>query len=290
MRIDLLDTDTGMGRVLGAPLPDRPALLGEMLEPVRGMYAYAPVSGDLPAMHHAGSGFRVDRDDDRVPEALERLRRADAWTRIRTALESAAADQLAATPGIRSPEVLQVVLVLGDPADEHFMHVNLGMVAAGASPGYLWICLWPSDENLARIEATAVHELHHQLRYHNVPWDPTVGEQVVAEGLADAFARARYGDDLGYTRIGVPPQSDLAAQERVLANLDVRGMQQLSAWVHGDATTRRFGGEPVGLPTGIGYAVGNRLVDAYLAATGKDILECLAVESAEVIRIGAAAG
>jgi uncharacterized protein YjaZ len=50
-------------------------------------------------------------------------------------------------------------------------------------------------------------------------------------------------------------------------------MQNFAAWVHGDATAARFGGTPVGLPTGAGYAVGNRLVDAYLAATGQSAAE-----------------
>lgn len=40
----------------------------------------------------------------------------------------------------------------------------------------------------------------------------TVGEQVVSEGLADAFARQLYGDELGYTRIGVPHLHDLSLE------------------------------------------------------------------------------
>ncbi|MFD6155353.1 DUF2268 domain-containing putative Zn-dependent protease [Nocardia sp. NPDC060256] len=55
-------------------------------------------------------------------------------------------------------------------------------------------------------------------RYSNVRWDPatvTVGEYVVSEGLADAFARHLYGD-LGYTRIGVPSLSDDAVYDKVI--------------------------------------------------------------------------
>ncbi len=197
------------------------------------------------------AGFRVDRADARLTEALDLLVAADAWTRVERALHDGLARQLAATPGVAAPDALQVVLLPGDPADTHSTDVNLGMTANGSVPGYLWICLWPSPENLERIEATAVHELHHDLRYRTVPWDPMttpVGEQI-AEGLADAFASQLYGD-LGYTRIGLAAQGDDAVFATVVANLGVTGMQHFAAWVHGDATAARFGAIPVGLPTG----------------------------------------
>lgn len=95
-----------------------------------------------------------------------------------------------------------VLLVLGDPTDEFFQTTSLGMNANGSVPGYIYLNVWPSPENLARLEATAVHELHHNVRYApgNVVWDPatvTVGEYVVSEGSADAFARELYGEEHG---------------------------------------------------------------------------------------------
>ena len=44
--------------------------------------------------------------------------------------------------------------------------------ANGSVTGYLWINLWPTEEVLEQIEAIAVHELHHNLRYANRVWDP----------------------------------------------------------------------------------------------------------------------
>ncbi len=289
MTIDVIDSCTAMRRILAAPLAERPSLLRTLMEPVAGMFRYFPGEVDLVAMHHAGSGFRVDHEDDRSAAALEVLREARAWERVAEALHAGVARQLAATPGIRVPDI-QVLIVLGDPADAHFMDVNLGMSANGSVSGYLWLNLWPSPENLDRIEATAVHELNHNLRYTNAPhfWDPaavTVGEQVVSEGLADAFAREMYAG-LGYTRIGLAAQHDDAVFDKVVAGLGVTGMQNFAAYVHGDATALRFGGTPVGLPTGAGYAVGNRLVDAYLVASGRSAAEALLVDADEVIRAG----
>ncbi len=114
------------------------------------------------------------------------------------------------------------------------------------------------------------------------PGDRHRGEQVIAEGLAEAFVRELYGES-ALAPYAKPARCDEAAYRKVVANLGVSGMQHLSAYVHGDETTRRFGGTPVGLPTGAGYAAGLRLVDAHLAATGLTVAQSTALPSAEII-------
>lgn len=287
MTITILDTYPAMREALHAPPSGRPDLVRAMLEPAAGMYRYFPGEVDLIRMHRMGSGFPLDRDEGRCLQALEDLHDADAWGRIERALHDALTVQLAATPEITVPDIT-VLIILGDPGDEYFMGPSLGMIANGAVTGYLVLQFWPYPENLARLEATAVHELNHNLRYAPgaVVWDPatvTVGEQVVSEGLADAFARRLYGDELGYARLGAPHLHDDEVFAKVISGLGVTGMQNFAAWVHGDAAARRFGATPVGLPTGAGYAAGNRLVDAYLAVTGRTAAEALLVDSATAI-------
>ncbi|MFD5092949.1 DUF2268 domain-containing protein [Amycolatopsis thailandensis] len=287
MTIRVLDTYPAMREILRAPQADRAALFKAMAEPAAGMYRYFPGDVDLVAMHAMSSGFPLDRDEERCLEALESLHEADAWNRIQRALDDAVTAQLAATPALAVPDIT-VLTVLGDPGDGHFMGPNLGMTANGSVSGYIHLNFWPYPENLARLEATAVHELNHNLRYSpgGVVWDPatvTVGEQIVSEGLADAFARQLYGDDLGYARIGVPHLHDDAVFAKVVSGLEITGMQNFTAWVHGDETAVRYGGTPVGLPTGAGYAAGNRLVDAYLAATGRTAAEALLADRRDVI-------
>ncbi len=291
MTITVLDSQTDMRRILTAPSAERPGLLEAMLEPVAGMYRWFPGDLDLVELHHQGSGFRVDRDDERALAALDRLRNADAWSRIDAALHHAVEVQRAAIPDVTVPDI-RVMLVLGDSTGSHFMDVNMGMSANGSVSGYVWINVWPTEDNLVRLEAVAVHELNHNLRYTTAPWfwDPatvTLGEQVVSEGLADAFARQLYGD-LGYTRIGLEAQGDDAVFDKVVAALGVTGMHNFAAYVHGDATAEQFGATPVGLPTGAGYAVGNRLVDRYLAATGKTAAEALLAPAGKVIEVATA--
>ncbi|WP_199224417.1 DUF2268 domain-containing protein [Serinibacter arcticus] len=243
-------------------------------------------------MHAHSFGFPLHGRDGTVREALAALRDADAWGRIRHALRDAVAHQVAVLPGVVVPD-LTVLLVLGDPDDVYFIDTVRGFSGNGSATGYLSLTLWPTPENLHRLEAAAVHELHHNLRYApgGVVWDPAsvvVGEQVVSEGLADAFARELHGD-AGYTPIGRPHLDDDAVLARVAGGLDTAGMQSFVAWVHGDEAAVRFGAEPVGLPTGAGYAVGNRLVDAYLGATGTTASRALHVPSSEIIAVGLAA-
>ncbi|WP_378732899.1 DUF2268 domain-containing protein [Nocardia brasiliensis] len=299
MTITVLDSYSAMKQILRAPVGDREDMLRSMLDPIAGMYRYFPGEVDLVAFHRQSAGFPLDRDEQRCLDAIEKLAAAGAWERMQQAMDEASAVLLAATPGFQAPDIT-VLLLLGDPSDANFMGPSLGVTGFGGISGYIAITLWPYPENLERVECTAVHELHHNLRYSpgGVVWDPAtvaVGEQVVGEGLADAFARQLYGADLGYARIGVPTLHDDAVFTKVVSGLDITGMQNFTAWVHGDTIAEHLGVTPVGLPTGAGYSAGNRLVDAYLAATGKTAAQALHADSAEVIataldRIGGQSG
>ncbi|RCV52905.1 DUF2268 domain-containing protein [Marinitenerispora sediminis] len=287
MSITVLDTYFAMRRILLAPTADRADLLRSMLEPTRGMYRYYPGEVDLLALHLEGAGFPIDRDEERCLDALETLAAAGAWERMQRAFDDALTVLLDAVPGLEAPDIT-VLLVLGDPGDEHFMGPCLGLTGFGGISGHIVVTLWPFPENVERLEATSVHELHHNLRFGpgGVVWDPmtvTVGDHIVSEGLADAFARQLYGDELGHTRIGVPHLHDDEVFGKVLTGLDVTGMQNFTPWVHGDPSAERFGLTPVGLPMGAGYAAGNRLVDTYLAATGQTAAQLLHADSSEVI-------
>ncbi|MFK4040013.1 DUF2268 domain-containing protein [Nonomuraea wenchangensis] len=287
MPITVLDTCSAMRRILLAPAADRVDLLRSMLEPIKGMYRYYPGEIDLVTAHLQQSGFPIDRDEERCLDALETLEAAGAWKRMQRAVDDALAVLLEATPGLEVPDIT-VLFVLGDPADEHFMGPCQGVTGFGGISGQIMITFWPFPENVERLESTAVHELHHNLRFGpgGAVWDPatvTVGEHIVSEGLADALARRLYGDEIGHTRIGVPHLHDDEVFAKVLTGLDVTGMENFTAWVHGDPSAERFGLPPVGLPMGAGYAAGTRLVDTYLAATGQTAAQALRADSAEII-------
>lgn len=255
---------------------------------MEGMFRYFPGELDLLMMHSMSFGFPLDLPSEQTQQALDLLHNANVWGRVETAMSTAVEQQLAATPGINTPDI-KVLIMLGNPNDDYLMGPLRGFSGNGSATGYISLTLWPTEENLNRIEAAAVHELNHNLRYApgGVIWDPAqvaVGEQIISEGLADAFARQLYGH-AGYTPIGLPHLHDDRVFEKVVTGLQVRGMQNFTAWVHGDESAKRFGCDPVGLPTGAGYAAGNRLVDAYLQTTGTTAAQALHTSSQEIIDV-----
>ncbi|MFI6297266.1 DUF2268 domain-containing protein [Nonomuraea sp. NPDC050790] len=281
MKFLVHDNLDAMAAILRAPLPERPDLLREMLEPIR---AIIPFPGDIVDIHQQGGGFRVDAEDPRYLPAVERLVSIDLKGRIEKELERASAG----LSHLKQPDLVRVMFVLGNPDNDHLMTTARGYYGMGGTPGWLYLLAWPTDENVERIAHCAVHELHHQIRYHNVEWNPatvTVGEHIVAEGLAEAFVRELSGPQaMGPWSAMVSGEPLEDAYRKIMADIDLQGMQNTPAYVLGDTATAKFGGEPRGIPDMAGYAVGLRLVEAHLAATGMSAAESSGLPAAEILR------
>lgn len=289
MTITVIDSAAGMRKVLGASPEARPGLLRELWAPMAGMYHFIPGGVDMATVHRQNFGFPTDAATDQVAEGLETLVAADAWARVGQALEDGCAALAPAHPGLAIPD-LNVLLVLGDPTNKHFVDEVHGISGFGGISGYIAITVWPTARVLDRLEAIVVHELHHNVRYSpgGVVWDPrtvTVGEHVVAEGLADVFAAELYGD-AGYTHfVSDQTRADDTVLTKVASGLGVTGMADFAAWVLGDSSARLFGVEPVGLPTGAGYAAGARLVRAYLDAAGATAAQSVRTPASDILGI-----
>ncbi|MBY6060575.1 DUF2268 domain-containing protein [Microbacterium esteraromaticum] len=289
MTITVINSAPMMRQALTAASDLRADLVREMWAPMAGMYHFVPGGVDLATVHRQGFGFDWDSPTEAAQDGLARLVEADAWNRIRTALDAGAAALKAANPAHEVPD-LTVLLVLGDQTHEHFMNEVQGLSAFGGISGYITLTLWPTPEVMDRLEAIVIHELHHNVRYSpgGVIWDPltvTVGEQVISEGLADLFAAELYGER-GFTHfVSDRVRGDDDVLAKVASGLSVTGMQNFASWVHGDATARLFGAEPVGLPTGAGYAAGVRLVRAYLDAAGTTAAASTFTPAAEIIDV-----
>lgn len=289
MSITLTDSATGMRDMLEAGPRQWPGAARRLWDPVGGMYSFIPGGPDLAAVHRQSFGFGPDAPPERVSQALQTLEEADAWGRMERALRTGAETLAQDNPGIRVPDI-KVLLLLGDPGNTHFMDELRGLSAFGGISGYIAITVWPHPEVLHRLEAIALHELHHNVRYSpgGVLWDPrtvTVGEQVVAEGLAVLFAAQMQGER-GYTHfVSEHTRRSDDVLRRVVGGLGVTGMQDFVAWILGDASARLFGATPVGLPTGAGYAAGARIVRAYLEATGRTASACAATDSEAILEV-----
>lgn len=135
---------------------------------------------------------------------------------------------------------------------------ELGLGGACYEQSVVTIAVAPESENFeASFQAgvfgsTLAHELHHALRHAACGYGSTLGEAIVSEGLADRFATEVTGCPAPIWTI-VPDLTD-AILERARGEADSFAYDH-TAWFFGRGD----------LPRWAGYAIGWRLVDAYLA-------------------------
>jgi uncharacterized protein YjaZ len=245
--------------------------------------------GDVVQQHQMlGSGFRIDHDDERYLPAISTMREAGVWSHLQEWLEKAWQLLDTSAPGVEHAETVHVVLLLGNPDDDHLVQRSGGYFGLGGIPGSILLTMWPTDAALRGIAFAAAHELHHNVRYANVAWNPatvTLGEQIVAEGLAEAFVRELAGEEaMGPWTRALDGDRLRYAYDTITAAIDTAGMQNLPGYVLGDATARRMGLPTVGLPDFAGYGVGLRIADAHRAASGMTAAQSVAMPAREVLR------
>jgi uncharacterized protein YjaZ len=278
MRIIPIPALDGLRGALTAPTSEREALFGrDVMEPLRVFWERfarmrpqaRPLDELRPSEIAQGVGFyHAGLDAARGLAALDELARADALGGCARALEAAAArlDPIARDVGL---DALRFALVLGDPAhlDERTdMYTGVGMI-----PGHVLVTVWPTAFNVPRLGAIAAHELHHNVRFRVEPWSPatTVGKYLVDEGLAECFAAELHGEAmLGRWTTGLTGEALDVLRPRYREAVDVTGFDEIRGWIFGDWSADQFGHAKHGVPDFAGYAVGYRLVRAYLDNTG----------------------
>lgn len=282
IEIDVHDDAAALARVLSLPVSARLEALAEM----NGISAFDKSAMDrLRETHERGDGFRVAVDDPRYAPALRRLVEADAWGQLRRELARAWEYQRSVLPGIRHPDHIDVTLTLGNPDDPVFTERTLGYYGMGAMPGTIWLVVWPTDYNLGRIGACGVHELAHNLRTPNIDTGFNLAEWVIHEGLAEVFTVEVCGaESTGAWYAGVTGSELDSAFEKVTGAFDTgSGFAEWTPYVLGDLVAERIGVRPVGVPHMGGYAVGRRIVERYLAATGLRAAQAIVRPVSEIL-------
>ncbi len=254
------DDGEALLRLFKEPLPARLDALAAM----RGISSFDTAGMEmLREIHERGDGFRVEVDDPRYAEAVKRLITADAWGQIKRDLGRAWEYQSVALPGIHHSDRIEVSLTLGNPDDPVFLEHTLGYYGMGSAP---------------RIGACAVHELAHNIRTPNVHGPFNLAEWVVHEGLAEVFTIEVCGpDSTGAWYKNVTGKLLDDTSDKVIAAFGTgTTFREWSPYVLGDQVARRLGTDPVGIPHMGGYAVGRRIVERYLAATGLKAAQAIA--------------
>jgi uncharacterized protein YjaZ len=145
----------------------------------------------------------------------------------------------------------------------------------------------PTPYNLARVEGATVHEFNHNVRSAALPHQPmiaTVGNYIVGEGLAEAFAHELYGEEAVGPWVTDFDLSQLEKARQIIGGaLDKTGFDVVRNYIFGDTITRQMGREPVGLPDFAGYAIGYFTVRQYLARSGKTATEATLLPASEIL-------
>ena len=183
-------------------------------------------------------------------------------------------------------EGVTFALALADPRTPDLMERHAGYMGGASFSDWILAYVWPTDYNLPRLPALAVHELHHKVRLAFEPWDDTttVGQYLVLEGLAEAFAAERFGEDLLGPWTKALSEDELEAARPVMRDaLEVSGFNKIRGYIFGDWAAPQFGYEPRGLPDFVGYSMGYRLVREYLGRTGRSAVEASYVPWGEIV-------
>ncbi len=299
MDFDSLDTEHSYRKLLDAPdAAAREAIFrAELAEPFAGLAQRFGMGDPMAAFAMWGMKPEQFAPENRqhMQDVIDGLAAADAWRRAAQALNrgwgafAGYADRI-------STERVTFGLMLADMSG---VPQAGGYSGFGAIPGWIMTVYGePNTDNLARVEAATVHELHHNIM-GVLPWESnpggrgynmlatfTVGEYMILEGLAESFAAELYGAD----RIGPwITQFDRSKLEQTKAAfraaLDLTGFDRLRSYIFGDEITRGMGREGVGVPTYAGYALGYEVVQAYLKRTGSSVVEATFVPAREIIAL-----
>lgn len=295
MKLQAIDALTGLRAALEAPADQRlDVFRARVMNPLRPFwepFLSRVVGGPAteqsdPAMQAARAFgyFSPDFDADQGLAALDRLERARTWQACVDAVEKAwhALDPYA--HGIALDGIL-FTLVLGTPKESDDLAGSY--TGFGARPGLVMVMGWPTVFSLPRLPAAVAHELHHNVRFSFEPFrmdQTTVGQYIVAEGLAEAFAAELFGEDkLGPWAQALSEDQVVALKPRFREALETTGFDEIRGYVFGDWAPVKFGYRPQGLPDFAGYTMGYRVVWAYLEQTGKTAAEATYVPWREIV-------
>jgi uncharacterized protein YjaZ len=287
MKFNILDTEAIYRRMLDEPDAARRGAIfrQEIIAPFGGL---VPVfgGGDELAMF-AQWGMRLDLFDDEHREetrrVLDALAAADAWGETAEALDEGHKAFAACEDQIALDGIVFALVV----ADMSHNPLDRGYTGFGGLPGYIMtVYSQPNDYNLPRIKGTTVHEMHHNVRFTLFPFSMmvSVGEYIIAEGLAESFSAELYGEDqVGYY-VTEFNDAELETAKNVIGGaLDKSGFNVVRGYIFGDTLAETMGFPKAGVPNYAGYAIGYRIVQQYLKRTGKTVAEATFFPAKDII-------
>ena len=229
----------------------------------------------------------LPEDLTQAPDALIKLEQAAAWDQATAALERAA--NCFAPYVDRIPfDTVTAWLIIADP--ERSDPIGRGYTGAidFMQPQVVGQFDTPNDYNLPRIPGLFAHEMHHLIRLAVFPWNmanTSVTDYIVHEGMAESFAAELFGPEIvGYYVTDFDEAQLETAQSLIVDGLEKTGFDVIRGYIFGDYLADQFGFQKIGMPACGGYAIGYRVVQAYLQRTGQSVAEATFVSAAEIVK------
>lgn len=220
------------------------------------------------------------------PEALRQLKAANAWVKGGEAMSKSAAAFAPFTDRIPFDHI-DGWLVLADPATSDPVMRGATGAVDWMNPRFVIQIDTPTDNNLAHLQGMIVHEINHLVRLKVYPWDmmnTSVADYIILEGVAEAFAKDLFGAPSVTFMLDLT-DDDLASAKAILRDgLDKTGFGLIRSYLFGDYWADKLNLPKVGMPTYGGYALGYRVVQAYMDRTGKSAAEATFVAADEIVR------
>lgn len=256
-------------------------------ETVLGMMMPPPSEGQQPDPVRLLGLYEPEGDVEEALMALSRLEREGAWAACCEAAEAASSRLRPGDRGIRLEQVL-VTLALANP--QTVAH-SKGYSGFGGRPGQLIVLVWPNDYNVPRLPAAAAHEFHHNVRLSYEPWSPdtTVGQYLVIEGLAEAFAGELCGEDkTGPWAHALTDEQHESLRPLYRDSLEITGFNEIRRYMFGDMTPPGIAEAPPqpsgpAIPQSAGYSIGYRLVREYMKRTGSSAVQATYVPWRDIV-------
>lgn len=283
MDFQIIDTEHAYRRLLTAPDRDaRAAVFREIATPFAGLarfFGSEDVVATFAQWQMTVEMFDPERHREMVAK-VDVLAAAGAWHRATEALERGKAAFRAYTDRIPLDTVV-FGLYLADLPDV------VGMGGYTGFGGIMTIYGRPDADNLARVEACTVHELHHNVLGAAFPANPmitSVGAYIVGEGLAESFAAELYGADSVGPWVSQFDETQLEQTRTIFREaLDTTGFNTVRTYIFGNGTHTTADGRVIPIPPFAGYAIGYRVVQAYLQRTGSSVVEATFIPAQTII-------
>lgn len=288
MNFHIIDTESIYRRLLAANTDaEREAAFQDLLTPYEGLIQI--FGGDaMQSMRQWAIYMPEDYANGKreiITQQVNKLAAASAWELATEALEEA---RNAFAPVADRIPVQDITFGLLLCNAEKLRGVDRGYAGFGGIPGWIMVTVHAVNDYVTdHIKGATAHELFHNVHFSIMPFNPmtaTVGQYIVAEGLAESFATELYGaESVGFMVAEFDETRAEESRQIIGAALNKTGFTEIRSYIFGDAIADAYNLPKQGLPDFAGYAIGYKVVQAYLQKTGQNVVDAMFIPHDKII-------